>query len=70
MGVVLYEMAALRLPFHAASIGALAQLVLRSEPSPLPAQYSAELRALLAKMLLKVWRGERAPGVAVAREPV
>ena len=52
LGVVLYELATLKLPFHATSLGKLARLVLGRDP-PRPKKCSAGLGDLLGKMLCK-----------------
>jgi len=52
LGVVLFELATLKLPFQAASLGQLAVRVLKNE-APVPFQCSAEMRDLLSKMLCK-----------------
>ena len=52
LGVVLYELATLKLPFHATSLGKLARLVLGRDPPP-PKRCSPGLSDLLAKMLCK-----------------
>ena len=52
LGVVLYELATLKLPFHATSLGKLARLVLGRDP-PAPKRCSPGLSDLLAKMLCK-----------------
>eukprot|EP00927_Polykrikos_kofoidii_P079672 TRINITY_DN7646_c0_g1_i1.p1 TRINITY_DN7646_c0_g1~~TRINITY_DN7646_c0_g1_i1.p1 ORF type:complete len:659 (+),score=103.68 TRINITY_DN7646_c0_g1_i1:142-2118(+) len=46
LGVVLHEMAALRLPFEAANLASLMQLIMRGTPPVLPASFSKELRRL------------------------
>ena len=51
LGVLLYEMMALRRPFEADSLPALAMRIVRVEYSPAPESYSAELRSLLGAML-------------------
>eukprot|EP00928_Gymnodinium_smaydae_P011185 TRINITY_DN14155_c0_g1_i1.p1 TRINITY_DN14155_c0_g1~~TRINITY_DN14155_c0_g1_i1.p1 ORF type:complete len:865 (-),score=223.82 TRINITY_DN14155_c0_g1_i1:90-2684(-) len=53
LGVVLYEMAALRQPFQAYNIAALVIRILTAEPPPLPAAYSDVLRNLTTRMLKK-----------------
>eukprot|EP00747_Dinoflagellata_sp_TGD_P166978 gnl/TRDRNA2_/TRDRNA2_190611_c0_seq1.p1 gnl/TRDRNA2_/TRDRNA2_190611_c0~~gnl/TRDRNA2_/TRDRNA2_190611_c0_seq1.p1 ORF type:complete len:399 (-),score=43.36 gnl/TRDRNA2_/TRDRNA2_190611_c0_seq1:27-1169(-) len=51
LGCVLYEMAALRVPFDAQNIQALVQKITRGPTPLLPAQYSAELRQLCGDLL-------------------
>jgi NIMA (never in mitosis gene a)-related kinase len=51
LGVILYEIMSLRLPFEAQTPDQLARRVLRGEYPPLPAHYSKELCSLVAKML-------------------
>jgi len=52
LGVVLYELATLKLPFHATSLGKLARLVLGRDP-PRPKKCTAGLGDLMGKMLCK-----------------
>lgn len=51
LGVLLYELAALRLPFIAQSILEISQKIARGEYPPLPSHYSPDLTALMARML-------------------
>lgn len=51
LGVLLYEMCALRLPFQALSIHALAVMIMKGEYEPLPAGFSQEMQTLLNKLL-------------------
>eukprot|EP00929_Paragymnodinium_shiwhaense_P100938 TRINITY_DN63642_c0_g1_i1.p1 TRINITY_DN63642_c0_g1~~TRINITY_DN63642_c0_g1_i1.p1 ORF type:complete len:994 (+),score=152.25 TRINITY_DN63642_c0_g1_i1:125-3106(+) len=53
MGVVLYELLALRQPFQAYNVAALLLKVLTAEPEPLSEQYCGELRELAMQMLRK-----------------
>ncbi|KAJ1636908.1 kinase-like domain-containing protein [Pavlovales sp. CCMP2436] len=53
LGVLLYEMAALKKPFVADSLPALAMQIIRNSYEPLPKCYSAELHALVASLLQK-----------------
>jgi NIMA (never in mitosis gene a)-related kinase len=51
LGVMLYEMCALRPPFDASSLHYLAVKIVRGVYSPLPTQYSTELRGLVTQLL-------------------
>ena len=51
LGVLLYEMCTLRLPFQATSIHGLAVAITRGKYAPLPARYSKAVRDLLASLL-------------------
>ncbi len=53
LGVVLYQMAAGRLPFDAASLPALANAITGQEPAPLGAGVPAGLRAVITRCLAK-----------------
>lgn len=53
LGVVLYELLALEVPFSAPSMASLVLKICTTEPRPVPSVYSNELRALLARMLAK-----------------
>ena len=51
LGVLLYEMCALKLPFQALSIHALAVMIMKGEYASLPASFSQEMRNLLSSLL-------------------
>lgn len=51
LGVLLYELCALKPPFDGNSIHNLALKIVRGNYSPLPAQFSRELRTLIGQML-------------------
>lgn len=53
LGVLLYEMLTLELPFNAGSFAALVLKICTAEPRPIPAVYSTEVRLLLGRMLAK-----------------
>ncbi|CAE8607729.1 unnamed protein product [Polarella glacialis] len=53
LGVLLYEVLALTVPFSAASVAGLVVRICTTEPKPIPAMYSSELRALVSHMLSK-----------------
>jgi serine/threonine protein kinase len=53
LGVVLYELLALEVPFSANSIAALAIKIVIGEPKPVPAIYGGETRTLLKRLLSK-----------------
>mmetsp|Transcript_31883 Transcript_31883/g.99278 ORF Transcript_31883/g.99278 Transcript_31883/m.99278 type:complete len:291 (+) Transcript_31883:202-1074(+) len=62
LGVLLYEMLALEVPFSAPSFAALAVKICTAEPRPVPAVYSGKVRALLGDLLAK--RAEDRPSSA------
>ena len=51
MGVMLYELCALRPPFDAPSIHMLSMKIVRGIYSPLPSCFSAEIKNLVKQML-------------------
>eukprot|EP00747_Dinoflagellata_sp_TGD_P163687 gnl/TRDRNA2_/TRDRNA2_182634_c0_seq1.p1 gnl/TRDRNA2_/TRDRNA2_182634_c0~~gnl/TRDRNA2_/TRDRNA2_182634_c0_seq1.p1 ORF type:complete len:568 (+),score=103.19 gnl/TRDRNA2_/TRDRNA2_182634_c0_seq1:87-1790(+) len=53
IGIVLYELLALEVPFSAPNMAALALKICTQEPRPVPAVYSNEVRTLLGRMLAK-----------------
>ena len=53
LGIVLYEMMALRHPFNANDMKSLMHRILKVQYDPLPTCYSGELRALVGKILVK-----------------
>jgi len=53
LGVVLYELLALAVPFSAPNMPMLALAICHSEPRPVPSVYSSEARALVGCMLAK-----------------
>ena len=53
LGVSIYEAAALRAPFEAESLASLVMKICHSQPDPLPAGYSRELRLLIMDLLEK-----------------
>eukprot|EP01006_Ploeotia_vitrea_P007341 TRINITY_DN16755_c0_g1_i1.p1 TRINITY_DN16755_c0_g1~~TRINITY_DN16755_c0_g1_i1.p1 ORF type:complete len:604 (+),score=30.10 TRINITY_DN16755_c0_g1_i1:85-1896(+) len=53
LGVVLYELMALRHPFNATDMKGLMQRILRVQYDPPPSFYSADLRSLVTKLLVK-----------------
>jgi len=53
LGVVLYEVLALEVPFNAPNIPALAMKICHNEPRPVPQVYSSDLRSLLSRMMAK-----------------
>jgi hypothetical protein len=53
LGVVCYEMMALRVPFDAKNLPQLREKILSTKPMPPPQQYSKELVSLIAALLAK-----------------
>lgn len=53
VGVVAYELAALRVPFHAQSLPGVAIAICDREPDPIPSVYSKELSAIIFGLLRK-----------------
>ena len=51
LGILLYEMCSLRPPFDASSLHHLALKIVQGRYSPIPAQYSRELKALTQSLL-------------------
>jgi len=53
LGVVIYELAALQVPFKATCLPAVAVMICSADPAPLPPRYSEELSYLLFALLEK-----------------
>lgn len=53
LGVLTYELVALRVPFHGASLPALVMKICSARPEPLPRQYSAHLARVVFDLLEK-----------------
>jgi NIMA (never in mitosis gene a)-related kinase len=51
LGVILYELTAMRLPFHGRDLREVSELIAKGKFAPLPAGYSSTLSALIASML-------------------
>lgn len=69
LGVLLYEMCALRPPFNARNLSALAMKITVGAYSPVPSQYSKDLRQLIATLLLT--NPKRRPSIhKVLRSPL
>jgi len=51
LGVILYQLCALKLPFDANSLPVLALKILKGSFPPIPAQYSKDLKSLILQML-------------------
>ena len=51
LGVMLYELCALRPPFDAPSIHLLSMKIVRAQYNPIPSQFSNEMRLLIKDML-------------------
>lgn len=54
LGVVTYELAALRVPFHGTSLPAVALQIIGADPEPLPESYSADLSQIVFGLLDKM----------------
>ena len=53
LGVVLYELCQLRVPFDAANFPQLRVKIVHNEPAPLNGPYSKELQQLVTDMLVR-----------------
>mmetsp|Transcript_1023 Transcript_1023/g.2561 ORF Transcript_1023/g.2561 Transcript_1023/m.2561 type:complete len:795 (-) Transcript_1023:164-2548(-) len=53
LGVMLYELACLRVPFHAGNLPAMALMICTSEPQPVPEEFSPTLAELVKSLLQK-----------------
>lgn len=51
LGVILYELCALKPPFDATSLSALGMKIIKGAYNPIPAQYSKELKLLVTQLL-------------------
>lgn len=51
LGVILYELCALKPPFDAPSISALGMKIIKGMYSPIPAQFSNELKSFVTQLL-------------------
>ena len=51
MGAILYELCALKPPFDATSISALGMKIVRGAYSPIPAQFTGEMKTLVGQLL-------------------
>jgi len=51
LGIITYELCALKVPFDANSIQSLALKITKGTYSPIPNQYSKDLKVLIAQML-------------------
>lgn len=69
LGVVLYEVMALRRPFSGSTIPSLVRRILRGKYAPLPGHYSEELRGL-AHLMLSKSPGSRPSVAAVLQLPM
>jgi len=69
LGVVLYELTTLTLPFSAKVVPAVARMICLTEPAPLPEQYTAELGVLVASLLRKD-PGDRPAAAALLQDPL
>eukprot|EP00929_Paragymnodinium_shiwhaense_P103832 TRINITY_DN67647_c0_g1_i1.p1 TRINITY_DN67647_c0_g1~~TRINITY_DN67647_c0_g1_i1.p1 ORF type:complete len:962 (+),score=156.30 TRINITY_DN67647_c0_g1_i1:125-3010(+) len=53
LGIILYELANLRVPFHAGNLPAMALMICTTHPKPLPEGFSAALSELVMALLQK-----------------
>lgn len=53
LGVVTYELAALRVPFHAHSLPVIAMKICSADPAPLPQEFSTDLSKIVFDLLKK-----------------
>merc|ERR1719162_727579 len=53
LGVVLYELAVLKVPFQAGNLPAMALMICTKEPMPLPEPFSEQIQSLVKAMLQK-----------------
>lgn len=53
LGVVAYELTALRVPFHGTNLPAVALKIIGAEPDPLPSTYSSDLAWIVTELLAK-----------------
>merc|ERR1719230_1806147 len=69
LGVILYELCALKVPFDAPDLKALVQVITKGAVPDLPAEYSDPLRELFQRMLARD-ASERPRATEVLRQPV
>ena len=69
LGVVLYEMAALRHPFEARSERCLSHKVIQGDLDPLPSGFSADITSMVRLLLDKVWPPRLSPAAALPSPP-
>jgi len=69
LGVVLYELVALRAPFEAQSIGVLFSEIHNIEPFPLPTARSPVFHKVIVEGLLQKRKEDRMDAAAMCREP-
>jgi len=71
MGVILYELCALKLPFDGGSnMIVLVQAIVRGTPAPMPEEYSESTRRLCLEMLSKSPGGRPSAGAILSRPDV
>lgn len=69
MGVMLYELCALKPPFDAPSIHMLTMKIVRGIYNPIPSTFSSEMKSLIAAMLSV--QTERRPDVnSILKMPI
>ena len=51
LGVILYQLCALKLPFDATSLPVLALKILKGSSPPIPSNYSKDIKSLILQML-------------------
>lgn len=61
LGCILYELISLKKPFNGTNIGDITRRIMYRNPSPLPAQYSEEIKVLTLSMLAK--KPEQRPSI-------
>lgn len=68
LGVSLYELACLQLPFVARSVPAVAYMICKNEPAPIPDCFSPDLRGLMVRLMDKEPSG-RPMADAILKDP-
>lgn len=53
LGIILYELMALKQPFQAGSIVGMIMKIVKSEPAPLPPRYTEDLQGIVKRLLKK-----------------
>eukprot|EP00927_Polykrikos_kofoidii_P044910 TRINITY_DN38778_c0_g1_i1.p1 TRINITY_DN38778_c0_g1~~TRINITY_DN38778_c0_g1_i1.p1 ORF type:complete len:918 (-),score=101.96 TRINITY_DN38778_c0_g1_i1:89-2842(-) len=68
LGVILYELACLKVPFHASNLPAIAYMICTSEPKPLPDEFGTAMCELVRSLLQKD-PAKRPPVARVLQDP-